>query len=133
MTCRAACAVLALLALPGGRLAAQAIPDTATSLVASDSVRAGWRIYHINCFRCHGFDAMNGSAPDLRLAVRTLSMQDFVTTVINGRVTRGMPSWIGVVSPVEALEVYDYIMARSSGALGPGKPVPPPAASDSTR
>ncbi len=122
---------LSLLAAP---LVAQAtIPDTATSLVASDEVRAGWRLFHIHCFRCHGFDAINGSAPDLRVSVRTLSQQDFLITVTNGRVARGMPAWAEVVPPADALHIYAYLLARSNGTLGPGKPVAPPAPPDSSR
>ena len=76
---------------------------------------------------------MNGSAPDLRVSVRTLSQQDFIITVTNGRPDRGMPAWGEVVPPADALLIYDYLMARSNGALGPGKPVAPPPPPDSTR
>ena len=76
---------------------------------------------------------MNGSAPELPVSVRTLSQQDFITTVTNGRVDRGMPSWGEVIHPSDALLIYAYIVARSTGALGPGKPIPPPAVPDSTR
>lgn len=126
-----AAAVLSLLSRP--LVAQSTIPDSASSLIASDEVRSGWRLFHINCFRCHGFDAMNGSAPDLRVSVKTLSQQAFITTVENGRPDRGMPAWGEMIPPSDALLIYDYIMARSTGALGPGKPVAPPAPPDSIR
>ena len=76
---------------------------------------------------------MNGSAPDLRVSVHTLSQQDFLITVTNGRPARGMPAWAEVVPPADALLVYAYLLARSNGSLGPGKPVAPPTPPDSTR
>ena len=76
---------------------------------------------------------MNGSAPDLRVSVKTLSQHDFITTVENGRPDRGMPTWGEVISPADALRIYDYILARSTSALGPGKPVAPAAPPDTSR
>lgn len=89
----------------------------------TDDVYQGWKLFHIHCFRCHGFDAEGGGAPNLRESVRLrLTRQAFVTTVIGGRPLRGMPSWVEVLSPAQAELIYLYIVERATGRLGTGTP-----------
>lgn len=86
----------------------------------------GYNMYHSICHVCHGANA-NGSsfAPALKESLKTLTYEDFVTTVMNGRVnitpgtTNVMPSFgenPSVVKYVDSL--YAYLKARSTGDLG---------------
>lgn len=86
----------------------------------------GYNMYHSICHVCHGANA-NGSsfAPALKESLKTLTYEDFVTTVMNGRVnitssqTNVMPSFgenKTVVKYVDSL--YAYLKARSTGDLG---------------
>ena len=89
-------------------------------------VYQGWKLFHIHCFRCHGFDAEGGGAPDLRFSVaHRLTRLQFVATVISGRPARGMPTWGEVLNGEDAAQIYEYIVERSTGRLPPGKPPRP--------
>lgn len=89
-------------------------------------VYRGYNMYHSICHVCHGANA-NGSsfAPALKESLKVLTYEDFVSTVMNGRVnitpgtTNVMPSFgenPSVVKYVNSL--YAYVKARSTGALG---------------
>lgn len=98
--------------------------------VAADPGRVyeGWKLFHIHCFRCHGFDAEGGGAPNLRDTVRErLTRQGFIVTVLGGRPDRGMPTWAEVLQPADAERIYEYVVERSIGRLPPGKPPRPDA------
>ena len=86
----------------------------------------GYNMYHSICHVCHGANA-NGSsfAPALKESLKTLTYEDFVTVVMNGRVnitssqTNVMPSFgenKTVVKYVDSL--YAYLKARSTHDLG---------------
>ncbi len=86
----------------------------------------GWRLFHIHCFRCHGFDAEGGGAPNLRESVQQrLTRQGFIVTVLGGRPDRGMPTWAEFLTPADAELIYDYVVERASGRLPPGRPTRP--------
>ncbi len=113
---------------PAPAAAATTIP--ALPAVAADPARVyeGWKLFHIHCFRCHGFDAEGGGAPNLRETVRDrLTRQGFIVTVLGGRPDRGMPTWAEVLQPADAELIYDYIVERSTGRLPPGRPPRPDA------
>lgn len=89
-------------------------------------VYRGYNMYHSICHVCHGPNA-NGSsfAPALKESLQTLTYEDFVSTVMNGRVnitpgtTNVMPSFGENPSVVKYIDsLYAYIKARSTGALG---------------
>jgi len=86
----------------------------------------GYNMYHSVCHVCHGANA-NGSsfAPALKESLKTLTYEDFVTTVMNGRVnitpgtTNVMPPFGENPSVVKYIDsLYAYIKARSTGDLG---------------
>ncbi|GBC85447.1 Quinohemoprotein alcohol dehydrogenase ADH-IIG [bacterium HR11] len=88
-----------------------------------EEARRGWDVYQANCERCHGPDAISGGlAPDLRDRIRRLSYAEFFQTVLQGRVEKGMPAWRGILKADDVRLVYQYIRARSTGRLGPGRP-----------
>lgn len=90
----------------------------------------GYRRYHSECHVCHGPDA-NGSsfAPALRGSLQTLTYDDFLETVVNGKesniggVLKVMPS-LGENNNVmlHIDDIYSYLLARADGVLKPGRP-----------
>jgi mono/diheme cytochrome c family protein len=90
----------------------------------------GYNMYSSICFVCHGPDAMGSSfAPRLMDSLKYLSYEDFVSTVMNGRVditstsNNAMPSFGDnptVAKYVDSL--YAYLKARADGVLKPGVP-----------
>jgi mono/diheme cytochrome c family protein len=99
---------------------------TADTLLASADVYAGWRNFNVNCQSCHGFNAVaSEAAPDLRNSVRqggTLTRSQFHEVVRKGRMAKGMPAWGALLDAKQIDQIYAYLLARSTGALGAGRP-----------
>lgn len=91
---------------------------------------SGFRRYHAECHVCHGPDGLGSSfAPALTDSLKTLSYEDFMEVVVNGRqnVTSGsdkvMPAFaenLNVMCFID--DLYAYLKARSDGAVGRGRP-----------
>lgn len=86
----------------------------------------GYNMYHSICHVCHGANA-NGSsfAPALKESLKTLTYEDFVATVMNGRenitssTTNVMPSFGENPTVTKYIDsLYAYLKARSTGDLG---------------
>jgi cbb3-type cytochrome c oxidase subunit III len=130
----------------------EVVPTIAHAIKQSNRVYLGWRVFHDNCARCHGPDATGtDKAPDLRVRVKPMSSAQFVGTVLrrygwvlpSGQ-TQGesgvpareiralverrsgeivMPAWESEPAvKAHIADLYDYLQARASGALGPGRP-----------
>ena len=91
---------------------------------------SGFRRYHAECHVCHGPDGLSSSfAPALVDSLKTMSEDDFMEIVVNGRVVVGsgkenvMPAF-GMNRNVMCFltDIYAYLKARSDGALGRGRP-----------
>ena len=90
----------------------------------------GYLYYGDQCMRCHGPDGMGSSyAPNLTQGLKALSQEQFENTVINGKKEvnqasdKVMPAFGTNEDIVENLDnIYDYLKARSDGALGRGHP-----------
>ena len=70
------------------------------------------------CDRCHGANQEGLVGPSLVTSLKTLSKEDFVTTVTNGRLEKGMQSFGS--SPVvmdNINQLYAYLKGRSDGAI----------------
>jgi mono/diheme cytochrome c family protein len=95
-------------------------------LLVSPQEYEGWKMFSVYCYRCHGVDAMGGGiAPNLRHSVSSegsVTHDVFITTVTNGRLDKGMPSWKALLSPEQMEDLWQYINARSSNRLYPGRP-----------
>jgi mono/diheme cytochrome c family protein len=100
--------------------------DTEDHLLVSPQEYEGWKMFSVYCYRCHGVDAMGGGiAPNLRHSVSSegsVTHDVFITTVTNGRLEKGMPSWKALLSPEQMEDLWQYINARSSNRLYPGRP-----------
>ena len=99
---------------------------TTDHLLVSPQEYEGWKMFSVYCYRCHGVDAMGGGiAPNLRHSVSSegsVTHDVFITTVTNGRLDKGMPTWKALLSPEQMEDLWLYINARSSGRLAPGRP-----------
>jgi mono/diheme cytochrome c family protein len=70
------------------------------------------------CDRCHGANQEGLVGPSLVNSLKTLTKDEFVTTVTNGRLLKGMVSFSAnptVMSNIDQL--YAYLKGRSDGAI----------------
>lgn len=102
---------------------------------------SGFRRYHSECHVCHGPDALGSSfAPALADSLKTMSYEDFMEIVINGREDvnasqqKKMPAF-GLNANVTCYldDIYIYLKARADGAIGRGRPSKKEPKSDETR
>ncbi len=70
------------------------------------------------CDRCHGANQEGLVGPSLVNSLKTLSQADFVKTVTNGRLEKGMPSFGADATVISNLpQLYTYLKGRSDGAI----------------
>jgi len=91
---------------------------------------SGFRRYHAECHVCHGPDGLGSSfAPALAETMKTMSYEDYLEIVVNGRENVGttaqskMPGFgenRNVMCFID--DIYAYLMARADGVLGRGRP-----------
>jgi len=94
------------------------------------STYKGFLYYGDACMRCHGPDGMGSSyAPNLTQVLKRLSKEQVENTIINGKkdVSQSsdlvMPAFGTNADVVENIDnIYNYLLARSDGALGRGHP-----------
>jgi mono/diheme cytochrome c family protein len=70
------------------------------------------------CDRCHGANQQGLVGPSLIESLKTLTKEEFVITVTEGRLEKGMPSFKTsnmVTSNIDHL--YAYLKGRSDGAI----------------
>ncbi len=70
------------------------------------------------CDRCHGANQEGLVGPSLVDSLKTLSKEQYVTTLTVGRLEKGMPSFSTspqVIDNIDAL--YAYLKGRSDGAI----------------
>ena len=91
---------------------------------------SGYRRYHADCHVCHGPDGLGSSyAPALADSVKRISYVDFLGVVANGRKEVNaakqnvMPAF-GTNKNVMCYldDIYIYLRARSTDAIGRGRP-----------
>lgn len=84
-----------------------------------DFTMTGFRTWRAAaCDRCHGANQEGLVGPSLVESLKTLSKDDFVKTLTEGRLEKGMPSWASnkqVMGNIDAL--YAYLKGRSDGAI----------------
>ena len=93
------------------------------------STYRGYNMYSSICFVCHGPSALGSSfAPALVDSLKVLSYDDFVATVMNGRVNisstsnNAMPSFGDNPTVAKYIDsLYAYIKGRADGALPRGE------------
>lgn len=122
--------LFAAMATVSGTLAEDA-PYTVENGKVDKGTYNGYRRFHGVCHTCHGQDAMGSTiAPSLVESMKSLSYEEFKTTVTEGRAATTatgaaseMPSFQNNADVMKYLDdIYSYLKARSDGALGPGRP-----------
>jgi mono/diheme cytochrome c family protein len=121
-------AVLSAVALVAGRTDDTAQAAAATPYTVQDGTKVdqktleGWKTWRaLACERCHGAEQEGLVGPSLVNSLKTLSKEDFHTTVINGRPEKGMPPWGASDMMQKNWEgLYAYLKGRSDGAIKPG-------------
>ena len=100
---------------------AQATQSPSTQVSAT--VMNGWRWFHVYCFRCHGTDALGSQiAPNLRDSIKKLTHQEFSKIARDGKPNTAMRPWSPLLDDSQLEDVYQYVLARSEGRLGRGRP-----------
>ena len=70
------------------------------------------------CDRCHGADQQGLVGPSLIEGLKKLSKDEFRTTVLEGRLERGMPSFGSSEQVKSSIDnLYAYLKGRSDGAI----------------
>jgi len=110
----------ALLCVAG---APRAADDTPYKVVDGYKVDAetlkGFRTWRAAaCDRCHGANQEGMVGPSLIASLKNLSKEEFVKTVRDGRLDKGMVSFGGNPQVMENVErLYAYLKGRSDGAI----------------
>ncbi|MGY4831092.1 c-type cytochrome [Sphaerotilaceae bacterium SBD11-9] len=77
------------------------------------------------CDRCHGANQEGLVGPSLVNSLKTLSKEEFVKTVTEGRLPKGMPSFAESPQVKEHInDLYAYLKGRSDGAITRAKVEP---------
>jgi mono/diheme cytochrome c family protein len=70
------------------------------------------------CDRCHGANQEGMVGPSLIASLKTLSKDDFVKTLKEGKLEKGMPSWSTNTQVMDNMDnLYAYLKGRSDGAI----------------
>jgi len=82
----------------------------------------GWKTWRaLACERCHGAEQEGLVGPALVESLKKLTKEEFHTTVMNGRIDKGMPNFNGSAMVMQNWEgLYAYLKGRSDGAIKPG-------------
>ena len=79
------------------------------------------------CDRCHGANQEGLVGPSLVTSLKTLSKEEFVKTVTNGRLEKGMQSFGTSPQVMQNMDkLYAYLKGRSDGAITRAKVEPLP-------
>ena len=74
------------------------------------------------CDRCHGANQEGLVGPSLVTSLKTLSKDDFIKTVRDGRLEKGMQSFGNSKVVMENIDhLYAYLKGRSDGAITQAK------------
>ena len=120
--------ILSLVLVSSGFAFAQATSNAATSSplykvvdgtkVDSETMK-GFRTWRAAaCDRCHGANQEGMVGPSLIVSLKTLSKDEFVKTLTEGRLEKGMPAWKTSKQVMENMDhLYAYLKGRSDGAI----------------
>ena len=117
----AALAVLSLAACLAG--AASRADNKLYTVVDGNKVDAntmkGFRAWRSGaCDRCHGPNQEGMVGPSLIASLKTMTKEDFVKTIKDGRLEKGMPSFGTNATVMDSVEpLYAYLKGRSDGAI----------------
>jgi mono/diheme cytochrome c family protein len=74
------------------------------------------------CDRCHGANQEGMVGPSLLESIKKLTKAEFVTTLKEGRLEKGMPAWNTNEQVMKGMDnLYAYLKGRSDGAITKAK------------
>ena len=121
----AACWTLAALSgLPAPAVAADMAPyKVAEGNKVDAQTLSGWKTWRaMACERCHGAAQEGMVGPSLINSLKVLSKDEFKTTVLKGRIEKGMPNFDASKMVSENIDnLYAYLKGRSDGKIEPGR------------
>ena len=87
---------------------------------------AGWKTWRaLACERCHGASQEGLVGPALVDSLKVLTKEEFHTTIMNGRLEKGMPPFSSSKMITDNWEgLYAYLKGRSDGRIQPGRLLP---------
>jgi mono/diheme cytochrome c family protein len=109
-----------------GDLAAQDKPPGASAVytvkdgyMVDSNTMNGFRAWRAaGCDRCHGANQEGLVGPSLLDSLRTLSKDDFIKTVRDGRLEKGMVGFSTSKTVMDNIDnLYAYLKGRSDGAI----------------
>ena len=112
--------LMSLLALAAGSALAQApLYKVVDGFKVDENTMKGFRAWRAAaCDRCHGANQEGLVGPSLLASMKTLSKEDFVKTVRDGRLEKGMQSFGTSPQVMENMDhLYAYLKGRSDGAI----------------
>jgi mono/diheme cytochrome c family protein len=110
--------LLVPLILAAGVAAAQDLPSTGSQVrnpFAGDAAaaEAGHQLFNETCAHCHGPNAVTGlterNLRHLQLRYGDHMAETFHTTVLQGRLEKGMPTWEGTLDEDTIWKIYTYL------------------------
>jgi mono/diheme cytochrome c family protein len=79
-----------------------------------------WRA--LQCERCHGPNQEGMVGPSLIESMKTMTLEQFKTSVLKGKPEKGMPNFDGSKMVVDNIDgLYAFLKGRSDGAIKPGR------------
>ena len=122
-------ALMASVAIPATALsdnkAATPLYTVAEGYKVDQNTMQGFRTWRAAaCDRCHGPNQEGMVGPSLIERLKVLTPEEFKTTVLGGRLAKGMPSFGGNAKVSEHIDqLYAYLKGRSDGAITRAKVV----------
>lgn len=91
-----------------------------------DNTMKGFRAWRqAACDRCHGANQEGMVGPSLITSLKTLTKEEFVKTVRDGRLDKGMQSFGSSQAVMDNMDhLYAYLKGRSDGAITRAKVEP---------
>jgi Cytochrome C oxidase, cbb3-type, subunit III len=122
-------------AVPGGKSVSTPLYTVKDGNQVDPKTLMGWKTWRaMACERCHGAEQEGLVGPALVNSLKTLTKDQFHTTVTNGRPDKGMPNFGGVKLVQDNWEnLYAYLKGRSDGNIAPGHLYPIQADQKSAR
>ena len=122
----AAFAAIAALTLPMGVQAQDKLYTVVDGYKVDSNTMNGFRAWRsAACDRCHGANQEGMVGPSLINSLKTMTKEEFVKTVRDGRLDKGMQSFGTSKSVMDNMDaLYAYLKGRSDGAITRAKVEP---------
>jgi mono/diheme cytochrome c family protein len=115
-----------LLVVAGGAFAQSNLYTVVDGYKVDPETMKGFRAWRqAACDRCHGANQEGLVGPSLVNSLKTLTKEEFVKTVRDGRLEKGMQSFGNSPAVMENIDhLYAYLKGRSDGAITRAKVEP---------